>query len=141
MLVNRVERGRYFDSVALMRAAQRVSALPGVEAASLMIGTPSNKALLRDAGLLAAEGDLATPNDLVIAVRGGGAQAAVEKALEFLVEKTQATSLAHARSLNGALESLPQANLAAPAAILMPPRRCARNSGSVKYSALCPIAV
>ena len=35
MLVNRVERGRYLDSVALMRISRRISALPGVEAAAL----------------------------------------------------------------------------------------------------------
>ena len=33
MLVNRVERGRYLDSVALMRIARRVSELAGVEIA------------------------------------------------------------------------------------------------------------
>src|SRR5205085_1983673 len=56
MLVNRVERGRYLDSVALMRISRRIAALAGVEAAALMIGTPSNKALLREADLLSAEG-------------------------------------------------------------------------------------
>ena len=34
-----------------------------------MIGSPSNKALLREAGLLAAEGEQAGANDLVIALR------------------------------------------------------------------------
>src|SRR6185436_3728251 len=54
-----VARGRYLDSVALMRLSRRLSALPGIEEASLMIGSPSNKALLREAGLLAAEGEQA----------------------------------------------------------------------------------
>ena len=57
VVLNRVERGRYLDSVALMRLSRRLAALPGVEGAALMIGSPSNKALLRDAGLLAAEGE------------------------------------------------------------------------------------
>ena len=69
MLANRVERGRYLDSVALMRISRRVGALAGVEAAALMIGTPSNKALLREAGLLSPDGERAEPNDLIIAVR------------------------------------------------------------------------
>src|SRR5260221_646821 len=72
MVANRVERGRYLDSVALMRIARRVAALGGVEAGALMIGTPSNKALLREAGLLAADGERAEPNDLIIARLGGG---------------------------------------------------------------------
>ncbi len=36
---NRVRRAFYLDSVALMRLSQRVSALPGVESAALMIGS------------------------------------------------------------------------------------------------------
>jgi FdrA protein len=112
--LNRVERGRYLDSVALMRVSRRLEGLDGVEAAALMIGTPSNKALLRAAGLLAAEGEGATPNDLVIAVRGGAAQQALAAAAGFLAQPKagEAAGLASARSLKGALELLPQANLA-----------------------------
>jgi FdrA protein len=114
MLLNRVERGRYLDSVALMRVSRRLEALPGVEAAALMIGTPSNKALLRDAGLLAPEGEQATPNDLVIAVRGAKARDGIEEASQLLLATTQPVgqTVSHARSLAGALELLPQANLA-----------------------------
>jgi len=114
VLVNRVERGRYLDSVALMRVSRRLETLAGVEAAALLIGTPSNKALLRDAGLLAAEGEQATPNDLVIAVRGPNGREAVESALQLLLETKHANAetLPRARSLLGALELLPQANLA-----------------------------
>jgi FdrA protein len=115
--LNRVEKGAYRDSVALMRVSRRVAALAGVEAASLMIGTPSNRELLRGAGLLAAEGEQAGPNDLVIAVRASGAQVAAEAldaAREFLQEKSSPSEGAapSARSLAGALELLPQANLA-----------------------------
>jgi FdrA protein len=45
VILNRVERGRYLDSVALMRLSRRLAALPGVEGAALMIGSPSNKDL------------------------------------------------------------------------------------------------
>jgi FdrA protein len=114
MLINRVERGRYLDSVALMRVSRSLEALPGVQAAALLIGTPANKALLRNAGLLGAEGEQATPNDLVIAVRGAKAAEAVESGLRLLLETKQepAGALPRARSLNGALELLPDANLA-----------------------------
>src|SRR5438067_9684511 len=113
MLVNRVERGRYLDSVALMRISRRVSALPGVEAAALMIGTPSNKALLREAGLLAADSESAEPNDLVLAVRGADLASALEVAARLLAEPAeQATTLRRARSLGAALALAPQANLA-----------------------------
>ena len=114
MIRNLVEKGRYLDSVALMRVSRRVSALPGVEAAAAMIGTPANKALMRDAGLLDAVGDAAGMNDLIIAVRGADPQAALDAALGFLTEKPAATpsALPHARSLRGALQALPDSNLA-----------------------------
>ena len=114
MLVNRVEAGRYLDSVALMRVSRRLEALPGIEAAALMIGSPSNKALLRDAGLLAPDGEKATSNDLIIAVRGTQSGKALQAALEMLLETKPAgrDGLPHARSLAGALELLPQASLA-----------------------------
>jgi FdrA protein len=118
MLVNRVERGRYLDSVALMRVSRRLEALAGVEAAALMIGSPANKALLLGAGLLAEEGEAATPNDLIIALRTQDeptAAQAMEQAERLLSETDSAPateSLPRTRSLGGALELLPQANLA-----------------------------
>ena len=118
MLVNRVERGRYLDSVALMRVSRSLEARAGVDSAALMIGSPSNKALLRGAGLLAREGEAATPNDLIIAVRARDERAGVEalaQAQALLSETQQPSrqdSLARARSLAGALALLPQANLA-----------------------------
>jgi FdrA protein len=114
MLANRVERGRYLDSVALMRISRRVGALAGVEAAALMIGTPSNKALLREAGLLSSDGERAEPNDLIIAVRASDAGAAMDSAVSLLAEKPAQTSagLRTTSSLRRGLEIEPQANLA-----------------------------
>lgn len=118
MLANRVERGRYLDSVALMRVSRSLEALPGVQSAALMIGSPSNKELLRGAGLLAREGDAATANDLIIAVRTrdelSGAEA-LERAAQLLSEVNSGPKIEtamRARSLAGALQLLPQANLA-----------------------------
>jgi FdrA protein len=117
VLLNRVERGRYLDSVALMRLSRRLGALPGIEAAALMIGTPSNKVLLRDAGLLAAEGEQAGPNDLVIALRAaderaGSAALAAPWQLFGETEESRSGELPRARTLRGALELMPHANLA-----------------------------
>jgi len=113
LVLNRIERGRYLDSVAAMRLSRRLAALPGIEGAALMIGSPSNKDLLRDAGLLASAGEDAGPNDLVIAVRSSDeatGRSALESALDFELEK--GNDLPHARTLAGALEALPRANLA-----------------------------
>ena len=107
----------YRDSVALMRVSRSLAALPGVLGAALMIGTPSNKALMRDAGLLAADGEGAGPNDLVIALRckdERAAQDAVAAAKSLLEESAQPASagMAQVRTLDGALDALPGANLA-----------------------------
>jgi len=117
VVLNFVEKSRYLDSVALMRVSRRVESLSGVEAAALMIGTPANRDLLRGAGLLAAQGEAAGANDLLIAVRASGDQAArdaIAAAKEFLQEKSSGdqAALPHTRSLAAAVEQLPGANLA-----------------------------
>jgi FdrA protein len=112
--LNRVERGRYLDSVALMRLSRRLAALPGIEGAALMIGTPSNKDLLRGAGLLAADGEAAGPNDIVIAVRAADealARRALAGAFEVEIE-VSASGFPRTRSFAAALDRLPSANLA-----------------------------
>ncbi|WP_415936878.1 acyl-CoA synthetase FdrA [Streptomyces sp. 039-1] len=67
--VNVVRPNTYVDSVALMRVSGALTALPRVEAASLVMGTPANRRILADAGLLGDEGSLARPNDLLIGLR------------------------------------------------------------------------
>jgi FdrA protein len=115
LVLNRVERGRYLDSVTLMRLSRRLAALPGVEGAALMIGSPSNKGLLRDAGLLAAEGEEAGANDIVIAVRSAderSARDALAAAFPLVEAKEHTLRLSQAKSLRGALDLLPGANFA-----------------------------
>src|SRR5918996_673155 len=80
---NVVRKGVYHDSVTLMRLTRDLVLVHGVRRAAVMMGTPPNLALLRDAGLLTPDGDTASPNDLIIAVEAddiaaahAGAQAA-----------------------------------------------------------------
>ena len=54
ILINQVRRTFYMDSVALMRISRSVSELPGVVTAALMIGSATNKTLMRDAKKRAA---------------------------------------------------------------------------------------
>ena len=118
VVANRVRRGFYLDSVALMRISASLSGRAGVESAALMIGTPSNLAILEEAGLLAAEGRAAGPNDLVLAVRaaGGEALAAALAAAEASLEGTAAGPGGRAAGrfpgVRAACEALPGANLA-----------------------------
>src|SRR5665213_2871890 len=51
-----------------MRMAQVVLAQPGVRQATLMMGTPANKAILTQAGLHSAQSESARPGDLMIVV-------------------------------------------------------------------------
>ena len=117
-LKNLVRKGFYADSVALMRVAREVSGSAGVVEASLMIGTPSNKALLADSGLLAAEGKAARPEDLVIAVKAKSpaqAQAALDLAGRLLASRSEtpkAGGVSSFSSVASAAESLEGANLA-----------------------------
>ena len=77
-VVNRIRRTFYMDSVALMRISRAVSSLAGVQTAALMIGSTTNKKLMRDAGLLNGDSDSAGANDLIIAVRADNETAATE---------------------------------------------------------------
>ena len=104
----------YRDSVSLMQLSASLAARPGIEQASAIMATPANLALLAAAGL--ERGKLApSPNDLLIAVRGGN-PADLEAALAAAVaeiEQPPAVSAGGgpasmpARSLQMALEQSP----------------------------------
>jgi FdrA protein len=117
VVVNHVVRGRYLDSVSLMRVSQSLSALPGVAEAAVMIGSDTNKRLMRDSGLLAA-GEDAQANDLVVGIRAAdddAARAALDSVDGLLARKAEhgtASGTPHARTLAGALQSLPNASVA-----------------------------
>ena len=72
VILNEVRRATYLDSIVLMRISRQIAALPGVEEAGLIIGTPANKEILRDAGILGPEGGAAEPSDLILALQGDG---------------------------------------------------------------------
>ena len=118
--LNKVRRGFYADSVALMRISRSVAALAGVEEASLMIGTPANRDLLAGSGLLAAEGERAQADDLVIAVRANdeaSGQSALAEAEKRLAggqagDKWGQSRFSSTRTLASAVSMLPDANFA-----------------------------
>ena len=110
---NTVKRGFYADSVALMRVARELESTPGVLRASLMIGTPSNKALLKESGLLSKEGASARPDDLIIAVKGKNAAEGLLLAEKLLTSGTTKSESGDSHStFASALAALTGANLA-----------------------------
>ena len=114
---NLVLKNTYRDSVVLMRISRELELMDGALKATALMGTENNKRLLEEAGLLAADGQAATPNDLVLALEVSPTcpdPAIREKALRLLETRasSQAGSGYRPRSLEGAVEALPGANLA-----------------------------
>lgn len=119
VLINAVRRGAYADSVALMRLSSELSAQGGVAQVAVMIGTPANKEILADAGLLDETGQKAEPGDMIVAIRAdseASATAAFELAEGRLNEglggaQTNGASW-RPRTLRAAVAAQPEASLA-----------------------------
>jgi FdrA protein len=118
VVLNEVRKGFYLDSVALMRLSRQIAGTAGVEEAALMMGTPANREILADAGLLAEAGQAAGGGDLVIAIRAA-TKAAVETALAEAVAQLDRPAARggeaeawRPRTLRAALKAMPGANLA-----------------------------
>ena len=118
VIINRVRKGLYLDSVALMRFSRTIAALEGVEEAALMTGTPANRQIMADAGLLDTTGQSAGGGDLVLAIRARDPSSA-ERALteaQALLDQPRATgsdaSAWRPRTSRAAIKQLVGANLA-----------------------------
>jgi FdrA protein len=91
-LVVAVEKGQYADSVRLMKVTTTVNSMSGVKRAAALMGTESNKRLLREAGLWTEEIRGAGVNDLIIAVEADSqtvAAAALEQARSLLFQRVE----------------------------------------------------
>ena len=75
-VLNHLRKGFYLDSVALMRLSRTIADMDGIEEAALMMGTPANRQIMADAGLLEESGHRAEGGDLVVAIRARSAAAA-----------------------------------------------------------------
>ena len=65
-----VRPGEYHDSVVLMQASRDVAAVDGVEAALVAMATELNLHLLAEMSFSTDDVARATPNDLIVAIRG-----------------------------------------------------------------------
>jgi succinyl-CoA synthetase alpha subunit len=116
-VLNDIRKGFYLDSVALMRLSREIASAAGVVEAALMMATPSNQAIMRNAGLLS--GDVAAQgNDLILAIKAeseAAARAALAEALKAL-DRPKITGSGQAawrpRSIAAAVKATPEANLA-----------------------------
>ncbi len=118
VIANEVRRATYFDSIVLMRISRQVAAMAGVAEAGLMLGTPANKDILRDAGILGPDGEAAEPGDLILALRatdaaaGAAALAEAKRLLDAPRQEAASAGLVSVRTLRSAVRELPDANLA-----------------------------
>lgn len=97
-----VRRGFYRDSVTLLQATQAVLASPGVRAAIVAMATSLNLALYERLGFERAAIADATPNDLLVAVRGAD-DVAVDRAIVLLEARFAASTSARGSAHAGAL--------------------------------------
>lgn len=113
-----VKSGEYYDSITLLQVAQGLSQLVGVEDAAVVMGTPANKGILRDAGLLTPEADAAFADDLIIATRVAGKEKVnvAARAAELLkasrTPKAESGAAAPPKTLPAAAQQLAGANIA-----------------------------
>ncbi len=118
VIVSAVKPSFYQDSLTLLRLARELKGHAGVDEVTALMGTPANKQLLADAGLLTPEGDKAGSNDLVMVVRAvsaAEAESALARAEILLTESRRMLETAVRalpRTLDSALRQLPAANLA-----------------------------
>ena len=118
VILNEVRRSTYLDSIVLMRMSRQIAALPGVEEAGLVIGTPANKDILREARILGPDGDNAEPGDLILALRakdnatGEAALAEAKRLLDQPGVSGPPSSVGAPRTLRAAVSDMGDANLA-----------------------------
>ena len=116
----RVFRNLYRDSVSLMQLSASLGKMSGVEQASVVMATPANVSLLREARFI--DGEIAAgPNDLLIVLRGrsnaelSAAMESAEKALNDVPRSHAEGESAGAmtpKSIEMALSAAPAANFA-----------------------------
>ena len=112
MIRVQVRPGAYYDSVVLMQLQRGLVALPGVQDAGVVMGTPANKEVLAQSDLLVPAADAAGADDLVIAVRADdapAADAALAQVDALLARKASHTTDFRPRSLETAAAMAPDA--------------------------------
>jgi succinyl-CoA synthetase alpha subunit len=118
VVVGRIKKGVYFDSVTLMTVGRDLAGLAGVIDAAVVMGTSENLAILRASGLMTEDLEGAGDTDLIIAVSaesedsGTGALAQADELLRRARSRGEDVGEARPRSIQGALEAMPDANLA-----------------------------
>ena len=113
-----IKKGEYYDSVSLMLVSKEATKMEGVIDVAIVMATEQNKSILKTSKLLLKEFTDAIDSDLLIAVNAETeniAEYAFQKIDEILKEKknkTLKTGEYLPKSIEGAFDFLPDANLA-----------------------------
>jgi succinyl-CoA synthetase alpha subunit len=113
-----IKTGAYFDSVTLMIVGRELSAKPGVGDAAVVMGTAENLAILKSSGLLCPELAKAGDTDLLISVKTTDEKSALaalaeaESLLKSVRKRSKQDASYSPKSLESALQALPDANMA-----------------------------
>ena len=110
-----VRPNEYHDSVQLMMVSERLRKMAGVRQAMVAMATDNNKNILRDIGLLDAEGERAGADDMIVAVDADDAaqieQAVAEMEAMFVERTKKRGGRVALRSFEAAHKAMPDANL------------------------------
>jgi FdrA protein len=111
----RLLKGRYYDSVFLMRVSKRITGEDGIEDAAAVMATAKNLEALVAADLIQSDAIGPAPNDLLVTVNATSserAQAVLDRVDEWLEADQPAGSAIAPRTLAQAVAQAPAANLA-----------------------------
>jgi len=111
-----IQRGTYHDSAFLMRVARQLQRVEGIAEAVVLMGTPMNLELIREAGFDGPELGGVTPTDMIVTLRGTdeALEPALAEARRLLAggrDDRAAPGRRRPRSLDEALQVAPAANV------------------------------
>lgn len=118
MIYGLIKKNTYQDSVNLMLLSSKLSDYEGINDVSIMMGTPANKDIFKSTKMYSPVFEDAGPNDICIAVdtddesRVKELADELDKAIKELSAKASGSKLKVTRTFSGAMDSMPEANLA-----------------------------
>lgn len=108
-----IRTGAYYDSIVLMQLQQELASLPQILDSGVVMGTPTNKELLAQSGLLLKQAENAKGDDLIIAVKASSeesAKHALSQVDNFLNRKRSVSGQDYSpKSIETAISMLPSA--------------------------------
>jgi FdrA protein len=112
-----VRKGEYYDSVTLMRLAQKLGELSGVLDSAAIMGSDGNKAILESAGMMTDQLRDSCDNDLLIVLKTENEDLVkqlpneIDKILSSLKTTDKKGSVGVPRTIDSALKVMPDGNL------------------------------